>query len=710
MRASNSHRQLKPELSEPRRLLDAGLHLVKLRHHTKQPLGDEWNAAFNRVRKIDEDATGYGMPLASNKMVSIDPDSWTLAVRGMAALGFNLDQIMAAGVRTKSTRPGSGGRSTFAEEPDLSWLRFASRDPQVGTVIEFRASSPNLQDVVPGIVYEAKDGALCTQAYDGTRRLDDLPALPDDLLTWWQRCSTDIDFCREQQARFMAAIGVQPNLAISTGKGSSKLAFDAPGCRGPYNASTTVESILERHGYTWHPKVQRWAPPTATGAPGVRPIPERDGLWQSDHASDPLSGTFDAWVAHVQLDHLGDVEAAKRAWDARKLAVAEQMRGEVDSWMDAVRNYTAPIDCWRSPPPIRWAVEGLIRQGNVGALIAPGATGKTTLLITLGICHALGVPFLGHAVKQGGFLLLSLDDSQEDLDAAVGMVIAAMALDDEQTAEVAAFLRVISLQGKAGPRSFSQPGAPGVRHDAMESALLQACEAVPALVGVCLDTLRQFAGGSTIEDVVIMQASSICAAVAGSTGAYVINPHHTGKAQAREDTGDMYIASGSAAIADNARFVLVLSQVTQRNELARLDAQVQQDQNAGICTVLRLQSRRGSIRHQPKGDVLIARRGYLMELASYAGTGTTARTVEILQAVGILVDSGKTPSKNAIHRLLKGKKERLLAEIDELIECGLVAASSQDGSRESLTPSGLTAAGAALFKSQQGGSQKVVPP
>ncbi|MDP4733629.1 MAG: YfjI family protein, partial [Limnohabitans sp.] len=94
--------------------------------------------------------------------------------------------------------------------------------------------------------------------------------------------------------------------------------------------SNSVESILERHDYTWHPREQRWSPPTATGAPGVRPIPGRDGLWQSDHASDPLTGTFDAWIAHVVLDRFGDMEAAKQAMDKERLSPAQDFIALID--------------------------------------------------------------------------------------------------------------------------------------------------------------------------------------------------------------------------------------------------------------------------------------------------------------------------------------------------------------------------------------------
>ena len=132
------------DLTEAKRLLELGMHLVPLKPLTKQPAGNEWNAPANRVTAIDPAATGYGILLAVNNVGSIDPDNWQQAVKGMAALGFDLDSIMDAGVRTKSTRPGSGGRSAFQVEGELRHLCFKTK--QHGVVLELRATSPNLQD------------------------------------------------------------------------------------------------------------------------------------------------------------------------------------------------------------------------------------------------------------------------------------------------------------------------------------------------------------------------------------------------------------------------------------------------------------------------------------------------------------------------------------------------------------------------------------
>jgi hypothetical protein len=115
-----------PDLHEAKRLLDAGMRLVVLKPYQKRPGGgDGWNKPENFAQFIDPHATGYGLPLQANKLCSIDPDNWPLACTGMAALGFDLEALMDAGVRTRSTRPGSGvsdPQSTRFTTPFLSGM------------------------------------------------------------------------------------------------------------------------------------------------------------------------------------------------------------------------------------------------------------------------------------------------------------------------------------------------------------------------------------------------------------------------------------------------------------------------------------------------------------------------------------------------------------------------------------------------------------
>ena len=302
------------QFAEAKRLHQLGFRLCELHPNSKRPVGDGWN---NRaVDVVREDAGGYGLLLALNDLCSVDVDNEPLCREGLSRCGFDLEALRASGVYTMSTRPGSGGRITF-RVPDgapLRWIKFSSRTH--GTILELRAASPNLQDSLPGTVYKSQDGSgPWEQQYADFMTLDCACEPPAGLLAWWSRLSTDVEFLREQQSLF---VGEDAQLAVSSGDG--KLAY-ASAHRMAFNATNDVADVLLAHGYA-ESRNGRFAPPTATGAAAVRRIPGREELWQSDHASDPLHGTFDAWTAHVVLDHGGDLQSAERAAETTRALVA----------------------------------------------------------------------------------------------------------------------------------------------------------------------------------------------------------------------------------------------------------------------------------------------------------------------------------------------------------------------------------------------------
>lgn len=552
---------IKPDLREARRLLDCGMHLVPLHAFEKRPMGDNWNAPSRRVKFIDPSATGYGLPLTLNKMCSIDPDNWPLAQRGMRALGFDLEALMAAGVRTKSTRPNSGGRSAFAEEPDLAWLTFRSK--ATGTVIEFRAFSPNLQDTIPGIVYTDNSGRLCTQTYANGKRLDEAPGLPDDLMAWWQRCSTDIDFLHEQERMFFAALGVAPTQSTGTGRNVCILAYPAPGHRGPFNAAGTVESILERHSYSRHG--DRWAPPTATGAPSVRPIPGKDDLWQSDHASDPLRGTFDRWIAHVVLDHQGDLNAAIEQERQRQQAQVKddfptQNSTVIDNETGEI--YTKPrltsvsvSDVLTNPAlPPEFVWEGYLPRGNTALLGAHGGTGKSTIALMLAVCTALGRPLFGVATEQSKVLFVSLEDGTSVVRHRLASICRAWSIDPEQLRA-----RLLVVDGTEHPELFAAETR-GAGELTQTYAELHALVKAEGFGLVVVDNASDAFGGDEIQRRQVRAFMRALAEVARLTNCAVMLLAHVDKNTSRNkkaEGGEGY--SGSTAWHNSARSRLFLT-------------------------------------------------------------------------------------------------------------------------------------------------------
>ena len=326
-------------------LINAGFKVVKLKHLSKAPEGDAWNRNF--VDSVDSHATGYGFPLKINGRCSIDPDRYSESVTALKDLGFNLEELLNAGVRTVSTRQGSGGRSMFKSDPRLKWIRFASKD--TGVVLELRANSDNLQDCVPGVQYLDREGNHCTQSYHNGKTFMDAVPLPAGFFEWWLKMSEDPEYLRQQQVAFFEALWVgNPMLSVSTG---TELAFKPPeGVRSRYNAENDVEDILLRNGYTQDERTGRLAPPTATGTAGVRPIPGKDGLWRSDHASDMLFGVFDAWTAFVVLEHESNIESALAA------VGGDHRSADVDQFPEAIAdNGQVLIDYERVPGKGRYA-------------------------------------------------------------------------------------------------------------------------------------------------------------------------------------------------------------------------------------------------------------------------------------------------------------------------------------------------------------------
>lgn len=406
-----------PDLSEARRLMDAGFKLVPLMHNSKAPVGMGWNQAENCLRTIPDDLTGVGMPLAINGLCSVDPDDVELATIGLAALGFNLDEIMAAGARTVSTRPRSGGRSAFKapQGDDLHWLRFCLNGRDVA--LELRAHSTNLQDTIPGLVYQ-KDGTgdFFTQRYaEGSPRLDAAPELPPAFLEFWKKCSEDHEFFLDAQKTFAKACGLEPVLSHCTGK-NLPFTNDIPqGLRNEINAVMQPPTFIEflcKHGYTKHGK-DRLKAPRGTGAPGIRLIGKKTDLWQSDHASDPLMGTFDPCAAIVILAFDGDAEAFVTA--NRKFAATVDFDPEVapvldpkdapTDWIERANEVEAPrqkVDPQRLKKALAVHVDGHIAfpdpfPGHMASIVeealrlAPAPQPELTMMgAVIGMCASVG--------------------------------------------------------------------------------------------------------------------------------------------------------------------------------------------------------------------------------------------------------------------------------------------------------------------------------
>jgi len=338
---------------------------------------------------------------------------------------------------------------------------------------------------------------------------------------------------------------------------------------------------------------------------------------------------------------------------------------------------------------VEHAVQDLIRKGKVGALVAGGGTGKTTLLLTLFICHATGRPFLGLDVMVGSCVLISNDDPQEDLEEALERVMTAMELTASEVRMVRERVRLHSLQGSGGTKKFTCKVMGAVGSTGLQEFIVAGLEGVPDLVGIAIDTLRQFSGGSTNDEEVINLTIGGATEIARRTGAYVILPHHTGKQNYRDGVSDMYCGSGSAAIADNCRFVLLLQTAAWPDIESKIRRTGQEHGDPFV-----LISTRGSLLMKPCAPIFLYRDEYRIERIAGASLTRDQQEDDKDRAVLRAIRSGAT-SKNDVFRIVKGKKATVLDRIDDLIARGHITAGGSGSGSRGLA---ITATGARLLE------------
>ncbi|RZT95301.1 AAA family ATPase [Rivibacter subsaxonicus] len=412
----------RPALVNPRKkiALEArrqGFKVVELQPLSKRPSGQEWNTRFltaAQIRNAPEDAN-FGIHLSGSGLCSVDFDDVERFKAGLKALGI-ASTDWERGIWTSSTRPGSGGKFLFRLPAGviLKWLRF--RTTEHGTLGELRAGSPNLQDCLGGTKYLSADGLTeYKQKLEGS--FEDLQELDGKLLEVWLRASEDIGYRHEIEQTMAKAVG--GTVSASMGQDGEKLAFPSSR-RMEFNRDHEVEDLLREHNYVEDEGTGRWSHPLATGMPGISRIPGKDDLWVSHHAGDPLSGVFDAWAAHVVLDHDGDVRAAERAYSATKgrtrAADAAEAFGGSEAGSRAaegqkddgvlVRGDSVPMTA------TEWLWPGWLAKGAVHLLAGEGGVGKSTTGMSLLATVSVGGCFPdGHRAKMGKVVVWTGEDS-----------------------------------------------------------------------------------------------------------------------------------------------------------------------------------------------------------------------------------------------------------------------------------------------------------
>jgi hypothetical protein len=268
-----------------------------------------------------------------------------------------------------------------------------------------------------------------------------------------------------------------------------------------------------------------------------------------------------------------------------------------------------------SQPPIvdRWFYE------DVGCFIAPGGTGKTTLLLFQVIHIVLGRDLFGYEVMNPGpVVILTAEDSRETLVARLRAMCAQLQLtpDEVNAIREEVIITDVSRKGIKLTKVEKDVVLPSA---ALDKLIVNIGVLLPSLL--IIDPMVSFGiGESRVNDA---EQGMIDAArrIRNAARCAVMYVHHTGKQNARDRTDDQYSGRGGSALADGSRMVHVLNRLTPDEWTAATGHELEGD-DAGFKL-----TRPKMTWCPPQPDVYIRRHGYVFHRHEHIGETAGAQRV-----------------------------------------------------------------------------------
>lgn len=292
-------------------------------------------------------------------------------------------------------------------------------------------------------------------------------------------------------------------------------------------------------------------------------------------------------VATVAASFFDEME--RRAEEVNPLKLGEPISS--DEWNTARGKQPCIVD--------RWFYE------DVGVFIAPGGTGKTTLLLFQLIHIVLGLDLFGYEVRAPGpVVLLTAEDSRETLIARLRFMCHELGLTEQQVREVRESVIITDVSGM-GIKLTTVEKDVVMPSKQLDRLIVQVGLLCPSLV--VIDPMVSFGvGESRVNDA---EQGMIDAArrIRNTVRCAVLYVHHTGKMNARDKTTDQYSGRGGSALADGARMVHVLQRLDVA-EWTTATGDTLGPQDSGFVL-----ARSKMTWCEPQPDVYLKRRGYTFE-------------------------------------------------------------------------------------------------
>lgn len=193
---------------------------------------------------------------------------------------------------------------------------------------------------------------------------------------------------------------------------------------------------------------------------------------------------------------------------------------------------------------------------DVAQVVAPGGTGKTTILLFEAVKMGIGGDIWGLPVESPGWtLFVTAEDRREFLLARLRKILGELDLSPEDRARAIQSVRIWDVTGEQVQLIQAADG--NIRLTELADAIVDACRDDPPAV-VVFDPLVSFGASEGMvndnEQGIILASRRIV----NGLDCCVRLVHHTGKANARDGTLDQYSGRGGSALADGSRMTTVL--------------------------------------------------------------------------------------------------------------------------------------------------------
>lgn len=299
---------------------------------------------------------------------------------------------------------------------------------------------------------------------------------------------------------------------------------------------------------------------------------------------------------------------------------------------------------WDAAQPAPPCIVENFYYADVGVFIAPGGTGKTTLVLFEAVHIALGLPLFGLRITNPGrVVVLTAEDSREMLVARLRFICNQMNLAEAQMQHVRESIMISDVSGTGFKLTevLRDVVAPSKQVESLTTGLQSFKPAV-----IFIDPAVSFGiGESRVNDA---EQGLIDAGrrIRNELKCAVIFVHHTGKQNARDKSGDQYAGRGGSAFADGSRMVQVLQVMEPKEWIAATGDELAQDETGFRLTRPKLSYA------QRQGDLFIKRRGHLFFHYDHSSEGAAMAVrnsaEKLLARIKRDVSEGKQPTQNGL--------------------------------------------------------------